>query len=159
MKTLFVSLLAATSLMSFDLPTASIVSLLPDQTVIRNRPSIGTLAATEVPKTNEESRTALPAFAWTTTVFDFGKIKHNTPVTHEFRFTNKGAEPLIITSVQASCGCTVAQYSKDAIAPGSEGFVTATYNAATKGIFNKSVTVNANTPDGVVVLSIRGEVE
>jgi len=151
MKTLFVCLLAATSLMSFDLPNASIVSLLPDQTAFSEASS-----ASNASTTPEKS---LPAFVWTETVFDFGKIKHNTPVTHEFRFTNKGAEPLIITSVQASCGCTVAQYSKDPIAPGSEGFVTATYNAATKGVFNKSVTVNANTQDGVVVLAIRGEVE
>jgi len=102
---------------------------------------------------------ALPAFDWTETSFDFGKIEHNKPVTHEFRFVNKGAEALIITSVQASCGCTVARYSKDPVAPGSEGFVIATFNAATKGTFNKTVTVNANTEDGLVVLSIRGQVE
>ena len=101
----------------------------------------------------------MPAFAWTETTFDFGKIAHNTPVTHEFRFVNKGSEPLLITSVQASCGCTVAKYTQDPIAPGAEGFVTATYNAATKGIFSKTVTVNANTQDGVVLLGIRGEVQ
>ena len=81
------------------------------------------------------------------------------PVTHEFRFMNKGSEPLVITSVQASCGCTVANFTKDPIPAGGEGFVTATYNAATKGIFNKTVTVNANTQNGVVTLSIRGEVQ
>ena len=127
---------------SFDLPSASIA-------VVHPSTAIEPLLTTN----------ALPAFAWTETAFDFGKIKQNNPVTHEFRFVNKGAEPLLITSVQASCGCTVAKYSKDAIAPGAEGFVTATYNAANKGVFNKSVTVNANTQDGVVVLAIRGEVE
>ncbi|MGC3945959.1 MAG: DUF1573 domain-containing protein [Chryseolinea sp.] len=101
----------------------------------------------------------LPDFAWTETVHDFGTIKHNQPVTHEFRFVNKGSEPLIITSVQASCGCTVAKYSKDPIPSGGEGFVTATYSASTMGVFNKTVTVNANTQDGAVVLSIRGEVK
>lgn len=99
-----------------------------------------------------------PAFAWSETTFDFGKIRHNAPVTHEFRFVNNGSEPLIISSVQASCGCTVAKYSRDPVAPGAEGFVIATYNAAAKGIFNKTVTVNANT-DKSVVLSIKGEVE
>lgn len=102
---------------------------------------------------------AKPAFAWKETVYDFGKIRQNQPVTHEFRFVNNGAEPLIITGVKASCGCTVAKHSQDAIAPGSEGFVTATYNATAKGVFNKTITVNANTQEGVVVLSIRGEVE
>jgi hypothetical protein len=159
MKTLIVSLIAATSLMSFDLPNVSIVSILPDQTEIGNRTSITTLQDTDALMPIASSIDGLPAFSWTETAFDFGKIKHNAPVTHEFRFTNNGAEPLIITSVQASCGCTVAKYSKDPIVPGGEGFVTATYNAATKGIFNKSVTVNANTQEGVVVLAIRGEVE
>jgi hypothetical protein len=146
MKIQFLPLMMSASIAlfssSFDLPTASIAVVYPSAAV---KPSYTT--------------NALPAFAWTETTFDFGKIKQNNPVTHEFRFVNKGAEPLLITSVQASCGCTVAKYSRDAIAPGAEGFVTATYNAANKGIFNKSVTVNANTQDGVVVLAIRGEVE
>ena len=97
-------------------------------------------------------------FAWKATTFDFGKIKKDKAVTHEFTFTNSGKEALVITSVQASCGCTVAQYSKDPILPGTEGFVKATYNAAKPGVFTKTVTVNANTADGVVVLTIKGEV-
>jgi hypothetical protein len=98
------------------------------------------------------------AFAWKTTTFDFGKIKKDKPVTHEFTFTNSGKAALVVTSVQASCGCTVAQYSKDPIEPGSDGFVKATYNAAKTGVFTKTVTVNANTPEGVVILTIKGEV-
>ena len=70
-----------------------------------------------------------PAFLWNVTTYDFGKIKVNNPVTHEFRFTNSGDAPLVISSVQASCGCTVTDYSKDPIPPGSEGYVKATYNA------------------------------
>lgn len=122
---------------------------LPNVTIVNTSAPSGRLATTA----------SMPAFGWTETSFDFGKIAHKAPVTHEFRFVNKGSEPLLITSVQASCGCTVAKYSKDPIAPGAEGFVTATYNAATKGIFNKTITVNANTQDGVVVLGIRGEVQ
>jgi len=98
------------------------------------------------------------AFNWSATSFDFGKIKVNTPVTHEFTFINKGDAPLVITSVQASCGCTVTKYSKDPINPGGEGYVTATYDAAKVGIFTKTVTVNANTEAGVVLLTIKGEV-
>ena len=100
-----------------------------------------------------------PVFSWTMTVHDFGKIPLNKPVTHEFRFTNSGNTPLIISSVQASCGCTVTDYSKEPIAPGGEGFVKATYNAATPGIFTKTVTVNANSEEGAVRLMIKGEVD
>ena len=101
---------------------------------------------------------ATPAFAWLTTTHDFGKIKVNKPVTHEFRFKNSGDAPLVISSVKASCGCTVAAYSKDPIPPGAEGFVKATYDAAKVGVFNKTVTVNANAEESIVQLSIKGEV-
>jgi hypothetical protein len=97
-------------------------------------------------------------FNWLETTFDFGKIKQNKPVTHEFDFVNKGTSPLIISSVKASCGCTVAEYSKDPIAPGQQGFVKATYNAAHAGAFTKTVTINANTDNAAVVLTIKGEV-
>ncbi len=98
------------------------------------------------------------SFKWESLVHDFGTIKRNIPVSHKFTFTNNGDAPIVISSVQASCGCTVADYSKDPIPPGAEGFVSATYNAAAVGAFNKSVTVNANTPEGVVRLSIKGHV-
>jgi hypothetical protein len=101
---------------------------------------------------------AAGSFSWNATTFDFGKIKVNTPVTHEFHFTNSGNAPLVISSVQASCGCTVTDYSKDPIAPGSEGYVKATYNAAKVGTFSKTVTVNANAEEGIVQLTIKGEV-
>lgn len=100
----------------------------------------------------------LASFNWEKTSFDFGKIKLNSPVTHEFSFINGGTGPLVITSVQASCGCTVTKYSKDPINPGSSGFVTATYNAAKVGVFTKTVTVNANIDGGSVLLTIKGEV-
>src|SRR6186713_1768442 len=99
-----------------------------------------------------------PNFLWIVTSHDFGKIKVNNPVTHEFRFTNSGDGPLVISSVQASCGCTVTDYSKDPIAPGSEGYVKATYNAARLGVFSKTVTVSANAAESVVQLTIKGEV-
>jgi len=97
-------------------------------------------------------------FSWIVTTHDFGKIKVNKHVTHEFKFTNSGDAPLVISSVQASCGCTVTDYSKDPIAPGAEGYVKATYNAAKVGVFSKTVTVNANAAESVVQLTIKGEV-
>ncbi len=106
----------------------------------------------------EWNMTAAPSFSWNGTAYDFGKIALNKPVTHEFKFTNTGNAPLVISSVRASCGCTVTEYSKDPIAPGGEGFVKATYDAAKVGVFTKSVTVNANAEESVVQLTIKGEV-
>ena len=116
-------------------------------------------AARLVSNRTTSSMSLPPVFSWSMTVHDFGKIPLNKPASHEFRFTNSGNSPLIISSVQASCGCTVTDYTKDPIAPGGEGFVKATYNAASVGIFTKTVTVNANSEQGVVKLVIKGEVE
>ena len=114
------------------------------------------LASVSKPTSNLAPEAA--AFNWTSTTFDFGKIKAGVPVSHEFTFTNSGNAALIIASVQASCGCTVTEYTKDPINPGGKGKVKATYNAAKAGQFSKTVTVNANTEDAVIQLTIKGEV-
>jgi len=94
-------------------------------------------------------------FNWNETIFDFGSIAQGTPVHHEFEFMNTGSEPLIISTVQVSCGCTIADYSKEPIAPGAKGFVKATYNAAKAGAFTKTVTVQANSTENPV-LTLKG---
>lgn len=115
--------------------------------------SVAHLAASEN-KLNPEKA----VFEWKSTEYDFGTIKVGEPVSHEFSFINGGDAPLIISTVQASCGCTVTAYTKDPIAPMGTGYVKATYNAAKVGQFSKTVTVNANTEEGVVKLVIKGEV-
>lgn len=105
-----------------------------------------------------KSNTENAVFAWTTTEFDFGQIKPGVPVSHDFAFTNNGEIPLVISAVQASCGCTVTAYTKEPIEPGASGYVKATFNAASVGQFTKSVTVTANTEEGVAKLIIKGEV-
>jgi len=65
---------------------------------------------------------------------------------------------MVITNVAASCGCTTPDWTRDPIMPGGEGFVKATYNAASPGAFNKTVTVTSNIENGFVQLFIKGEV-
>ncbi|MFY0651623.1 MAG: DUF1573 domain-containing protein [Cyclobacteriaceae bacterium] len=97
-------------------------------------------------------------FSWTMTSHDFGKIRQGVPAKATFSFINTGNEALTITSVKGSCGCTVADFTKGEISPGAKGEVTAVYNAKKMGVFNKTVTVNANTGDEAIVLKIKGEV-
>jgi hypothetical protein len=100
----------------------------------------------------------MAAFKWVETTHDFGKIPQGKPVTVEFKFTNTGKVPLVLSQVQASCGCTTPDYSKDPIAPGKVGTIKATFNAGAVGAFNKSVTVNANVEGGATYLILKGEV-
>lgn len=110
--------------------------------------------------TQQAKPTNVAAFQWLQPeTKDFAKIGQGTPVTATFKFKNTGKIPLVISGVQASCGCTTPDYSKEPIAPGESGFVMATYNAANPGAFHKSVTVSANVDGGSVVLYLKGEVD
>ena len=97
-------------------------------------------------------------FEWTEKTHDFGKIVQGKPVSTKFAFKNTGGSPLIISQVKGSCGCTVGDYSKEPVLPGKTGYVSAKYNAAAMGAFNKSVSVTANVEGGKEILFIKGEV-
>lgn len=99
----------------------------------------------------------VPKAVFEKTSHNFGKIPQGVPVTTTFTVKNTGKAPLIISNVQASCGCTTPSYTKEPIAPGKKGTITATYNAAALGDFNKTITIvhNAGEP---TMLSLQGTV-
>jgi hypothetical protein len=99
-----------------------------------------------------------PVIAFTDTVHTFGQVPQGTPVTHVFQFTNTGDAPLIISAVDVSCGCTSPDWTKSPVLPGQSGFVSAQYNAASPGAFNKFVTVRSNATRAEHKLSFNGEV-
>lgn len=78
------------------------------------------------------------------TAYDFGKIQQGRPVTHNFELVNIGKEPLMLENVQASCGCTTPEWSKDAIQAGATTIIKVGYNAASEGPFNKTITITYN---------------
>lgn len=90
------------------------------------------------------------------TEYDFGNIKQNEPVSYTFEFKNVGKRDITIVNVSASCGCTTPNWKGGIYRPDSTGKVTATFNAASEGFFNKIVTVT--TSEGVINLVIKGTV-
>jgi hypothetical protein len=101
---------------------------------------------------------AQPAMKISEDVHDFGEIIEGKMASHEFQITNTGNQPLIISNVQPSCGCTSPHWTKEAIMPGKSGAVKATYNSAGRpGVFNKSLTVISNI-GSPKVLHIKGSV-
>jgi len=104
-----------------------------------------------------------PAISWVDTSHDFGTIEESSGVQeHTFEFVNTGNEPLLLTNVKPSCGCTSADYSREPIAPGAKGFVKAGYDPKGRGTgnFNKSITVTTNeTPNNQSYLRISGVVK
>ena len=91
------------------------------------------------------------------TDYDFGKIPQGKPVTHVFTFTNRGTVPLILETVQASCGCTTPEWSKDPVAAGVTSKITVGYNAMNDGPFEKFITITYNGKQ-TKQINIKGEV-
>ena len=128
--------------------------------------TLGTLTAQNTAeatvKKNEasaKSKKKAPSLIWDKIEHDFGTIPQGKPVTAVFKVKNKSKSPLIFTSVNASCGCTTPNYTKEPIAPGKTGEITATYNALAPGEFTKQVTVITSLSDEQVVLRLKGKVE
>jgi len=89
---------------------------------------------------------------------DFGNVPQGTPVTYEFKFKNTGNAPIVISNVQASCGCTTPAWTNTPVLPGKTGSIKAQYNAAAMGAFNKSITVTSNASNSSEVVFIKGTV-
>jgi hypothetical protein len=105
----------------------------------------------------DKTPVATEAIALKETEYDFGKIPQGKPVTHVFTFTNTGTTPFKLDNVQASCGCTTPEWSKDEIAPGASSKITVGYNAAADGPFTKFITLTYNGTQNKQV-TIKGEV-
>ena len=78
------------------------------------------------------------------TAFEFGTIPQGKPVFHFFEVTNTGKDPMVISNVQTSCGCTTPEWSKEPIAPGGSTKIRVGYNAAAEGHFEKFITIMYN---------------
>ena len=80
---------------------------------------------------------------------DFGKIAEGQKLEVAFRFKNTGDKPLVITKVQPSCGCTVAEQPNEPVAAGKESIIKASFNSEGRtGINHKTLFVFANTKGG-----------
>lgn len=100
-----------------------------------------------------------PAFKFEKEAYDFGEITEGEKVSYDFKFTNIGKSPLIITSATATCGCTVPEYPKEPVAPGAVGMIRVVFNSAGKpGMQNKVVTITANTIPSTTQVNILGNV-
>lgn len=95
---------------------------------------------------------------WKSEQIDLGQIPQNTPKSVDFEFKNTGKTAVIITNVKAACGCTATDYTKTPVQPGETAKVTATYNAAAKGAFSKTVTVTTSAEETPKVLTFKGTV-
>lgn len=92
-------------------------------------------------------------------VHDFGTLPYGGDGNYDFKFTNTGKEPLVITNARGSCGCTVPKWPKEPVLQGQSGVINVHYDTKRPGPFTKTVTISSNAKTAEKVITIKGTVE
>ena len=93
-----------------------------------------------------------------TETIDQGKLLQSTPEIATFMVTNIGSKDLLIEQANPTCGCTIGDFTKTPIKPGQSGQITAKYNAAGLGAYEKHMTVKFAGAEDMKSITIKGEV-
>ncbi len=90
---------------------------------------------------------------------DYGTINKGADGVRTFEFTNTGDEPLIVSNVKSSCGCTIPKKPKQPILPGETGEIEVKYDTNRVNPIRKTITVTSNAVNApTVALKITGTV-
>ena len=101
----------------------------------------------------------MPKIVFETDMHDFGQLMAGETISYSFKFTNTGNADLVISGCDASCGCTVADYPKERIAPGKTGYITVSFKSqGMTGHQLKEVIVASNTQPAKTRLRISATV-
>lgn len=113
---------------------------------------------TEQAATQAENPNA-PVIKFDKTVHDYGTMQQHGDGKCEFKFTNEGKEPLILSNVRSSCGCTVPTWPRQPVLPGQSEVIKVKYDTKRIGMINKSIHVYSNSKVSPLTLKIKGKIE
>ena len=99
-----------------------------------------------------------PVITFEKTTHDYGTVTKGGDGTCEFKFKNNGVEPLILSNVSSSCGCTVPEWPREPILKGKSASIKVKYDTNRMGAINKTVTVMSNAKVASIQLRIIGNV-
>jgi len=116
-------------------------------------------AANTQPVSSEIDDPNGPVIKFETETISFDSATQGTVVVKEYKFTNTGKSPLIISGATGSCSCTIPDYPKQPIAPGKSGVIRVEFKSEGKmGYQDKTATITSNANNGVVVLHLKGKI-
>jgi len=107
---------------------------------------------------SQQHQSQSPEISFEKYVHDFGEVYKDGKTEYSFTFTNTGQEPLILSNVRSSCGCTVPDWPKNPILPGQSASITVKYNSGIVGDINRQVTVLSNAHNSPTSLRIAGKI-
>lgn len=101
----------------------------------------------------------MPKIVFETDMHDFGQLMAGEVISYSFKFTNTGNADLVISGCDASCGCTVAEYPRERIAPGKNGYITVSFKSqGMSGHQMKEIIVASNAQPARTRLTITATV-
>ncbi|HEX5003002.1 MAG TPA: DUF1573 domain-containing protein [Bacteroidia bacterium] len=128
-------------------------------TAVHAQSTTPAVPATSTPTGEVNNDPNAPEIVFETEVHDFGTIEYGGDGTYDFKFTNTGKSPLIISNARGSCGCTVPQWPKEPVAKGQSGVINVHYDTKRPGPFTKTVTISSNAKSATKVITIKGTVQ
>jgi hypothetical protein len=127
------------------LPLAAPVNPVVGGHDMNNMPDGSQIHPHTVPAGEPQPNVDLPLLRW-----DWGTIPAIPAVAQTFPIQNTGEEPLIITSVVSSCGCTTASLSSSVIPPGQRADLKVVFDPnfhETVGPVTRLIWLQTNDPD------------
>ncbi|MCE3295166.1 MAG: hypothetical protein K0R65_880 [Crocinitomicaceae bacterium] len=112
----------------------------------------------EATKKTKQPKKEKPAVVFTQTVIERNGINYGADETFTFEFKNKSKQPVIVTNVGTSCGCTTAKKPEEPIKPGKTGVIVVKYDTKRVGNFTKDINVTTNATAEPIKLQIKGSV-
>lgn len=92
--------------------------------------------------------------------YNFGKVREDTVIMHEFAFTNTGKSPLIVNDTHGTCHCIITEYTREPLAKNQKGKIKVIFDTkGRQGEQEKTITVNSNAKTAQVILKLKGMVE
>lgn len=108
-----------------------------------------------------DSTCKFPQIAFAQMKYNFGNIRKGEKVSTAFHFKNTGLKPLKILQVQTTCGCTITEWSKNAIEPNATGEINVIFDTTVQDMIGnqtKSLLIITNARNKEVLLSLEGNI-
>jgi len=106
-----------------------------------------------------QTTTGQAVMLFDTLIHDFGTIIEGEQVVCYFDYRNEGEADLLISSVEATCGCTTPDWSREPLGPGETASLAIIFDASGRsGTQRKLVTVRSNAGEQEIRLTIRANV-
>ncbi len=108
---------------------------------------------------NGQDSYSQPIILFDTLSHDFGTIIEGEKVVCYFDYENNGTSDLVINSVEATCGCTTPDWSREPLKPGENAKLKIIFDATGRnGAQRKTVTVTSNASNAVIRLTMTANI-